>query len=431
MIFQKMVRSIDLNKINKAILKFGIYFGIIALLVSSFHSFLFSKEKVIAIKGAKIYTASEKGIIEKGVILIRNDQIVEIGPQIAIPSEAEVFDFQDKFIMPGIISPDSSLGIFKQPPRTTVSYRREEPPGKNLAYYPVLYSIYPEHPDYQVALRNGFTTLALSPPPEGISGLGAIIKPYGVSLKDILVKDKAFLKITVYVNTPFWNMLKKSLEEAQKKLDEPKKKKEEKKAKKEKKGKEKIEKEKEEATLKETTKVFMEVLEGKIPIIAECKDPDAISHVLALVSGYPKIKLIIRGGPDTHKAGPLLKEKNTPIILEPRIGAKTSFFAPYPERTNYVLKCQGLGLKIALQASGNIEEQINFFHFLNKLYQLGVKKDVLLRGVTILPAQLLGVDHLVGSLEKGKKADMIVLKDDPLENIPIIEKVIMGGRFIQ
>ena len=68
---------------------------------------------------------------------------------------------------------------------------------------------------------------------------------------------------------------------------------------------------------------------------------------------------------------------------------------------------------------------------LNELYRAGVKKDVLFQGVTLIPAQLLGIDSSVGSLEKGKKADLIVLKNDPLENIPVIEKIILGGKFVQ
>jgi len=78
-----------------------------------------------------------------------------------------------------------------------------------------------------------------------------------------------------------------------------------------------------------------------------------------------------------------------------------------------------------------INEQVHLLDCLNELYQFGVKKDVFYRGVTIIPAQLLWVDNLVGSLEKGKKADMIVLKNDPLENTPSIEKVILGGRFVR
>jgi len=412
-----------LKKHKKSILIFVSFFGIIAFLFSIYRPLFSAEEKVIAIKAGKIQTIT-KGLIENGTILIRNDRIVEIGTQVDIPSDAEVFNFKDKFVMPGVVSPDSSIGILG-PTGPTGG-------GQNLANYPVLYSVYPEHPDYRMALMNGLTTLAVSPPPAGISGLGVVIKPYGDKLKDILVKDKAFLKITVYVNTPFWNMLKGALEEAKRKLDDQKKKQEEMKKKEEEKKKakenEQEEEEKEEATISETAKVFMEVLEGKYPIIAECSQPASISYLLELIAEYSKIKLIIRGGPDTYKAGDILKRKKIPVILTPAIMTRLRW--SIAERTNYILKCQGLGLKIAFQAAGDIENQIHLFHSLNHLFQFGVKSDVLLKGVTIVPAELLGVDKLVGSLEKGKKADLIVFKDDPLKNIPVIEKVMLRGRFV-
>lgn len=419
-----MVRDTDLKGRKKSSLKRIYCCGMTVLLFLTFHPFLTAQEKVIAIKGGKIQTVT-KGVIENGIILIRNQRIVEIGPQVVIPADAEVFDFQDKFIMPGVVSPDSNVGIFK----LAEAYPISDTSGKNFAYYPVLYSVYPEDPDYLMALRHGFTTLGLSPPPVGISGLGTVIKPYGEKLKDVLIKDKAFLKITVFINTPFWNMMKRSLDDAKKKLEEQKKKQEEKKEEKGKKKKEEEEEEKEEETISETTKVFMEVLEGKLKIFAECQTPAAISHLLELLSGYPKVKVVIRGGPETYRAGSLIKKKNIPVILVPSILTRLRW--SIAERTNYVLKCQELGLKLAFQAPGDVQDQIQLFHFLNRLFQYGVKKDVLLKGVTIIPAELLGVDKLVGSLEKGKRADMIIFKDDPIENIPVIEKVMAGGKFVK
>jgi imidazolonepropionase-like amidohydrolase len=396
-----------------------------------------AKDIWIAIKAGRIQTVSQ-GEIEKGIILIRNDRIEEIGSGVAIPAGAEVFDFGEKFVMPGIVSPDSNLGIVKPPPREMASWGnlRLETAGKNLAFYPVLYSIDPGHPDYSLALRSGLTTLALSPPPAGISGLGAVIRPEGESLRDILVKDRAFLRISVYVNTPFWNMLKGSLEEAQRTLDGQKKKKEEaaakqKEEKKKKKKASKAEEAEDEPTVSESAKIFMEVIEGKIPILAECAQPAAALHLLELLSGYPNVRLIVRGGAEIYKAGVPLKEKNIPVIIEPGIDSKEDFYKPYPELTNYVLKCQAVGLTIAFQAQGGIEEQILLLDHLNELYRSGVKKDVLFQGITLIPAKLLGIDSSVGSLEKGKKADLIVLKNDPLEDIPVIEKVILGGKFVQ
>jgi hypothetical protein len=413
-------------------LKSIVLIGIMALL---FFSGLSGQEKMLAIKAGKIQTI-KNGIIENGVIIIRKDRIEGIGSEIEIPADAEVFDFSDKFIMPGIVSPDSNLGMPQPSLEELMEAARSGPTIHNLAYYPVLYSIYPEHPDYLMALKNGFTSIAVSPLTAGIAGLGAVIKPEGEALKDILIKDKAFLKINVYVSTPFWDAMKKALDEAQKKVEEEKKKKEEEKKEKSKKDKEKDkdkekqEEEKEEERISESTKIFMEVVEGKLPILAECSTPDAISHFLALISGYPKVKVTVRGGPDVYKAGSLLKEKNISVILDPVIGS-VGRFRGRVERTNFVLKCQGLGLKLAFQAPGGIEDQIHLFDYLNKLSLYGVKEDVLLKGVTIVPAEILGIDKLVGSLEKGKRADLIVFKDDPLKNVPAIEKVMLGGRFVQ
>jgi hypothetical protein len=286
-----------------------------------------------------------------------------------------------------------------------------------------------------MALMNGFTSIAVSPLPAGIAGLGTVIKPGEKALKDILIKDKAFLKINVSVNTPFWNMLKRALEEAQKKIEEEKKKREEEKQKSEKDKKKDENKEnqaerKEEERISESTKIFMEVIEGKLPLLAECSTPDALSHLMALISGYAKVRVIVRGGPNIYKAGSLLKEKNISIILDPIIASAQVMYERV-ERTNFVLKCQGLGLKIAFQAPGGIEDQIHLFDYLNKLFLYGVKEDVLLKGVTMVPAEILGIDKLVGSLEKGKTADLIVFREDPLKNVPVIEKIMSGGKFVQ
>ena len=84
---------------------------------------------------------------------------------------------------------------------------------------------------------------------------------------------------------------------------------------------------------------------------------------------------------------------------------------------------------MAFQAPGGIQDQIHLFDYLNKLSLFGVKKDVLLKGVTIIPAEILGIDKHVGSLEKGKKANLIVFKKNPMENVPAIVKVLSGGKL--
>ena len=424
-----MDSGIDSQSVKKIRFKRAVVIGIALLAATVFC--LEGQEKFLAIKGGQIHTITA-GIIIDGVILIRDGIIQDIGKDVAIPSNAEVLDHSGNFIIPGVVSPHSYLGI---PPPSAAEQRaasRSGPAIENLADYPVRYSIYPEDPVYHLALKNGLTTMGISPRPAGIAGLGAVNQPGGERLNDILVREKAFLKVNVYVNTVFWDMLKRALDGAQKKLEDEKKKAENKKKAKDtdkKNGLKKNEAEEEEQEIKESTQIFMDVVQGKLPLVADCYSPAALSHFEALLSGFPDVKVIVVGGPEIYKVGSILKKKNISVILSPEIRTVMSWSGA--DRTNYVLKCQGLGLKMAFQPPGGIQEQIHLFDYLNKLALYGVKKDVLLKGVTIVPAEILGMEKVVGSLEKGKRADLIVFQEDPLENIPVIEKVLSGGKVVK
>lgn len=67
------------------------------------------------------------------------------------------------------------------------------------------------------------------------------------------------------------------------------------------------------------------------------------------------------------------------------------------------------------------------------LASAGVSPAEILRGATIYPARWLGVDSTVGSLEPGKRADILVLEANPLERITNIRSawaVVYGGRVV-
>src|SRR5256885_8107900 len=64
--------------------------------------------QVVAIKGATILTVT-RGTIENGTIVLRNGKIVDVGPNVAIPSGADVVDATGKFVSPGIIDCHSHI----------------------------------------------------------------------------------------------------------------------------------------------------------------------------------------------------------------------------------------------------------------------------------------------------------------------------------
>ena len=46
-----------------------------------------------------------------------------------------------------------------------------------------------------------------------------------------------------------------------------------------------------------------------------------------------------------------------------------------------------------------------------------------LRSATVTPARMMGIEHLVGTVEVGKRADLIVVHGDPLANISALRDV--------
>ena len=82
-----------------------VFIGLLSLLISSF-----SLSEELLLKNAKIHTATDRGTIDKADVLIRDGVIVRIGKNI-VSSRAVVEDLSGKVISPGLIAPQTQLGI--------------------------------------------------------------------------------------------------------------------------------------------------------------------------------------------------------------------------------------------------------------------------------------------------------------------------------
>jgi imidazolonepropionase-like amidohydrolase len=60
----------------------------------------------------------------------------------------------------------------------------------------------------------------------------------------------------------------------------------------------------------------------------------------------------------------------------------------------------------------------------------GLPYDEALKAITINPAEILGVANRVGSIEKGKDADLRILNGDPLDIKSKVEMVIIDGKIV-
>jgi len=60
----------------------------------------------------------------------------------------------------------------------------------------------------------------------------------------------------------------------------------------------------------------------------------------------------------------------------------------------------------------------------------GLPKEEALKAVTIYPAQIFGIDKLVGSIEQGKVANLIVTDGDPLEFRTRVKYMFINGKAV-
>ena len=73
---------------------------------------------------------------------------------------------------------------------------------------------------------------------------------------------------------------------------------------------------------------------------------------------------------------------------------------------------------------------MNYFQLLPiNIIKLGTKREVALKTVTINPAEVLGIQDKVGSLEKKKDADIVIWSGDPFDYYNNVEKVFINGKL--
>ena len=81
------------------------------------------------------------------------------------------------------------------------------------------------------------------------------------------------------------------------------------------------------------------------------------------------------------------------------------------------------------------QDQINHIASIMEIelyYQAGFTPIEAIQAATIVPARAMGLDQELGTLEVGKRGDMILLDADPLadiRNIRRVSQVIVGGKI--
>ncbi len=400
----------------------------------------------LAISGAKIITISGE-TIEVGTIVIREGKIEAIGKDVQIPSEAKVIDATGKVVMPGFIDAHSSAAMSQANERTEV-----------VPFLSVVDSIDPVANYFEECRRNGITSAAVVPGNSTlIGGQAAILKTAGQYVNDMLLTREAGLKLSLRPTSGSrmsqMAKLRKELDKAKKAIEA-----------KEKPAEKANDKEPEKVDDGDATKpapsddgaapaegsndtaqadaqqaelglqALIKAIKGESPVYIYCENGMDVVAALSLIKDY-NLKPIFVLGRDCHKAAKLLGERGETVILDPTL----VFWETNPrtrEDTKYVLPqvYRDAGVAFVFQTDdtgsrSNVGSGYFWFQAATAV-KYGMSETDALTALTLAPAKLLGIDQLVGSIEVGKDADLVILTGEPLDITTWVEQTIIDGEVV-
>jgi len=393
---------------------------------------------MLAVKGGTFLTPDKQ--IKDGVLLIDNGKIVDIGNDVAVPTDAEVIEASDKVIMPGMIDAHCHTGVFADGVGWDHSDGNEmtDPITPHLR---AIDAIHPEDLAFKDLREAGITTINTGPGSANlIGGQAAIVKTYGVTLDEMLVKEPAGMKMALGENpkrvygeqkkTPStrmgnagmlreWltkakNYLDKKDRYAQKLADYTA-------GKKDAKEPELFEKD---LRLEELARV----LKKEMPAHIHAHRADDILTALRIADEFD-IDVVLIHATEGYKIADLLAKRGVACVVGPILFSRMKYELREMTPKNAGLLAKA-GVKVAIQTD---EMSAVRYMTLNAALAVSEGMDALeaLRAITLTPAEVLGIANRVGSLEKGKDADIVILSAHPFD-IPgcRVERVLIGGQTI-
>lgn len=388
------------------------------------------QKKPIALIGGTVYTVSG-AVIQNGTVVFDKGKITAVGANVTIPADAERIDVKGKRVYPGLIDANTMMGLTEiGSVRGTVDINEIGTINPNAR---VEVAVNPESELVPVARSGGITIAATTPAGGLISGTSAAMMMDGWTWEDMTLKAPLGLVVNwpgmVYVQNPFSRQTK---EEWQKQRDDQLKSLRDafaaaraywtaKKA------------EQQKGVPYHETDLRWEsmipVLEKKVPVWVNANE---LSQIQAAVTWAEQegVRLVVVGGRDSWRVADQLKAKSIPVILTDILSSPSRRWEDYDLVYSLPRKLKDAGVAFCIAGDNDPSNSRNLNHHAATASAFGLSKEEALKAITIDAARVLGIDNLVGSVETGKDATLIVTDGDVLELSSNVERVYIQGKTI-
>ena len=395
-----------------------------------------SQESILIKNGRIIPVVGDA--IPNGSLLIQDGKIVKIGTDIEIPPHAIVIDAEGKRVYPGLVAAMTAIGVTGYPG----SGNDVNELGVITPQIDPFDAINPEDSTIEVTRIDGVTTVMTSSGSMNIiNGKAVVLNLYGNIAEDMVIKRDVAQIFNMGAkgqsgfgprrpgNYPttlpgIMALVRDKLNQA---LSY------EERAKYQEKYREKSEWGRESKPFKRdlAMEALLPVLKGKMPVVFITSNEVTIRNAIQIIKEY-NLKGILYARADILKFADQLAAEKIPVIWA---GTTTIPEKWQPYDLNYhtaavlskkgVLFCfdiLGFGVNSHRVRSIPVPASISVAH--------GLSEEEAIKALTIYPAKILGVDELVGSLEAGKLANVVVWDDTPIQLSSRVLKVIINGNVV-
>jgi imidazolonepropionase-like amidohydrolase len=170
------------------------------------------------------------------------------------------------------------------------------------------------------------------------------------------------------------------------------------------------------------------VIEGKRPILVRAERERAIKDAVEFAD-KEKVKIIIGDPHELGSTAELLAKHGIPVVLGKTLVLPLREDDPYDSQYTLPAQLFKAGVKLCF-ASFDVEFARNVPFEAAAAVAFGLPHEEALKGLTINAAEIFGVADQIGSIEKGKLADLILTDGDPLEAKTSIKAEFIAGKAV-
>ncbi len=411
-----------------------------------------NRSETFAITNARIVTVSGAPI-ENGTIIVRDGLIESVGAagNTKVPADARTINGAGLTVYPGFFDALTSLGLQTQTASPQqrgqgqqIQIAQTNQPQSN-ANYPdglqpeqtVFDALRAGDAQFETVRNAGFTT-ALTVSREGIfNGQSAIINLAGDAVSTMIIKSPAAEHITfttlrtgvfptslmgtfaalrqMFLDAQRLQAVRKQYEKDPRGIKRP--------------GEDK------------SLDAIIPILNREMPVVLNANTEVEISRAVSLAREF-NLNAVIAGGQEAWKVADRLKAQNIPVLLSLNFPKRTAAAAPEAdpepiellrlraETPKTAARLAQAGVRFAFQ-SGGMQNIADFLTNANKSVENGLSKDAAIRAMTLSAAEIFGVDNRVGSIERGKIANLIVSRGDIFNKDKQITQVFVDGRLFE